>query len=345
MKIATIGSGSIVDKFIEAIALTKETSLAAVFSRKESSAKSFAAKHKAPKFYTDLDEMFLDKDIDAVYIASPNNLHFDYAKKALKANKNVIVEKPFTSTLDEALELFELAKKQNLFLFEAITTIHLDNYKIVKENLCKLGNIKIVNLNFSQFSKRYLNYMRGEQVNVFDPKFSGGALVDINVYNIHFTVGLFGKPKSYKYYPNIGYNNIDTSGAMIFTYDNFIAVLIAAKDSNSDYLFFIQGDKGTIKISGASSGVCKNVDLFLQENNFPDGIEKFSGFSMDEGYKSIGINQAQHLSYELKDFAEIIKKNDFDAYEKLKNQTLVVMEILYKSRIEAGIKFAADKKE
>ncbi|MDR2772264.1 MAG: Gfo/Idh/MocA family oxidoreductase [Elusimicrobiota bacterium] len=342
MRVAVIGSGIIVDKFIEALKMTKGASLEAVFSRTDERASAFATKHSAKKFYSDMDTMLQDPDIDTIYIASPNSLHFEHSKKALQAGKNVINEKPFTSTLQETKELFDLAKTQNRFIFEAITTIHLPNYQIIKDNLSRCGNIKILTLNFSQFSKRYLTYMAGQQTNIFDPKFSGGSLYDINVYNIHFVVGLLGKPKSYKYYPNIGTTGVDTSGVLIMVYDNFVANLIAAKDSESGYMFYVQGDKGTIRVSESSSGVCKNVGLFLQGDSQPDGIAKFAGFSIEDAFRPIGIEQKQHMSYEVEAFAGIIKNNDFAAYEKLKKQTLDVMEILYNCRIDAGIKFSSD---
>ncbi|MDR2860394.1 MAG: Gfo/Idh/MocA family oxidoreductase [Elusimicrobiota bacterium] len=344
MNISTIGTGTIVESFIKGINLAENASLEAVFSRSESKAKAFADSNKAKKFYTNIDEMLKNKDSDTIYIASPNSLHYEQALKALEAGKNVIIEKPFVSTLKQANTLFNIAKEKGLFVFEAISTIHLPNYKIIKENLHKVGKIKLLTLNFSQFSSRYLKYINNEQTNVFDPKFSGGALADLNVYNIHFTVGLAGKPKSYKYYPNVGYNGIDTSGVMILAYDDFTATLIAAKDSTSEYLFFIQGDKGTIRISGSSCGVCKNVDLFLLGDSAKnsDGISKFKGFSLENSFSPIGINQVHHLSYEIADFARIVKEKDYAEYEKLKEQTLTVMEIMFKARTEAGIKFAAD---
>ncbi|MDR2772265.1 MAG: Gfo/Idh/MocA family oxidoreductase [Elusimicrobiota bacterium] len=343
MRVATIGTG-ITNRFIEALKMTKGASLEAVFSRTPERAKTFAAKQGVKKFYSDIDKMLQDPDIDTIYIASPNSLHFEHSKKALQAGKNVINEKPFTSTLQETKKLFDLAQTQNRFIFEAITTIHLPNYQIIKDNLPRCGNIKMLTLNFSQLPLRYFTYMAGKQVNVFDPAFSGGALYDINVYNIHFTLGLFGRPKAYKYYPNIGKTGIDTSGILIFVYDGFIANLIATKDSVSDYVFYVQGDKGVIKISGSSLGGCKNVDLFLYEGaNHPGGVVKLDGFSMDEKYTSIGIEQKQHMSYEVEAFAGIIKNNDFAAYEKLKKQTLDVMEILYNCRIDAGIKFSSDE--
>src|SRR5699024_11231823 len=71
-------------------------------------------------------------------VASPNSLHYDYVKRALENGKHVICEKPFTSTLRELEELIALSKKKGLFLFEAITTIHLPHFKVVRENLGRI---------------------------------------------------------------------------------------------------------------------------------------------------------------------------------------------------------------
>lgn len=337
MKIGTIGSGTIVNRFIDAMNMVENVSLEAVYSRSETKAKAFAQEHKAKKYYTDLAQMLQDPEIDTIYIASPNSLHFSQALQALQANKNVIGEKPFTSTLAETDCLIETAKANKLFLFEAITTLHLPNYSIIKENLPKLGNLKLLTANFSQFSSRYPAYKNKQQTNAFDPKFSGGAIMDINIYNIHFAVGLFGKPNTYKYYPNIGYNGIDTSGVLILNYDHFTATLIGAKDSSSEYLCFIQGDEASIKMSGGSTGVCKDVELVGLKG---DQIDVKNPTNQKQ---AIGIEQVMHMSYEVADFQDIIQKQDYEACYKLLDHTRMVMEIVYNARMDAGIVFAADE--
>ena len=67
----------------------------------------------------------------------------------------------------------------------------------------------------------------------FDPAFLGGTLRDINVYNIHYTAALFGAPKDARYFPNTGFNSVDTSGTLVQEYDGFSAVCTGAKDSDS----------------------------------------------------------------------------------------------------------------
>ena len=74
----------------------------------------------------------------------------------------MISEKPFTSNYDEALQLTNLAKDKKLFLFEAITTIYAPNVLLMKEHLSRIGQIKLVQSNYSQFSSRYNQYLAGQ---------------------------------------------------------------------------------------------------------------------------------------------------------------------------------------
>ena len=113
----------------------------------------------------------------------------------------MILEKPFTVTYEEAKKLAELARAKGLVLFEAITNQYNANYEKVRELLPGLGDVKIVQLNFSQYSSRYEAFKQGNIAPVFDAAKAGGALMDLNVYNSHFVVGLFGEPKAVHYYP------------------------------------------------------------------------------------------------------------------------------------------------
>lgn len=190
MKVGTIGSGVIVDRMIEAMKMTQGIEVCAVYSRTLLRAQEFAQKHHISKYYDDLDKMLNDDDLDTIYVASPNGLHYSQSKQALLAGKHVICEKPFVPTVQEAIDLFTIAKEKKVYIFEAITTIHLPNYKITASHLKDLGDIKMIQCNFSQYSSRYEKYKAFEVTNVFDPAFSGGSLMDINVYCIHFVVGL-----------------------------------------------------------------------------------------------------------------------------------------------------------
>lgn len=88
-------------------------------------------------------------------------------------------------------------------MLEAITNQYLSNMTFIKEHLDQLGDIKIVECNYSQYSSRYDAFKRGDIAPAFNPKMGGGALRDLNIYNIHFVVGLFGRPKTVQYLANV----------------------------------------------------------------------------------------------------------------------------------------------
>lgn len=184
MKIGTIGTGFITNWFIESMNEVEVNSCIAICSRRETNARELAERFHIGKIYTDVRLMMEDDEIDTVYIASPNNLHFSYAKLALENHKNVILEKPFVSNVSECKILIQMAKEAHLFLFEAITTRYLPNVSYIKKQLSRLGSIHMVACNMSQRSRKYEQLLQGNTPNVFNTKYSGGALMDINVYNI-----------------------------------------------------------------------------------------------------------------------------------------------------------------
>lgn len=326
MKLGIIGTGFIVHTFINAAMQHKEIQLQAIYSRSKEKAEEMAKTFNIASIYTDLDQMLQDPNIEFMYIASPNALHYEQTKLALQANKHVICEKPFTSTPKELEELIVLAKEKQLFLFEAITTLHLPNYHKVRELLPKIGDIKMVQCNFSQYSSRYDAFLRGENPNVFNPVMSGGALMDLNIYNLHFVMGLFNAPNNVQYFANIK-DGIDTSGIAILEYPDFIVSCVAAKDSASVNLTQIQGEKGYITILGSS--VCKTIDFI----------------SLDGSKETYNLQTVEnHLYYELADFLSHYSNHNLSACYKLLDHSLLVLNTLTTLRHQAGIVFPADNK-
>ena len=325
MKIGTIGTGVIVETFLNALQEAQNVVCTAVFSRNEETARKFADKFQIRQIYTDYERMLTDDNVDFIYVASPNSLHYDYTLRALQKGKNVICEKPFTSTVEETVTLIELAKRNNLFLFEAITTIHFPNYIKIKELLPSLGDLKIVQCNYSQYSSRYDKLMAGEVTNVFDPAFSGGSLMDINIYNLHFVIGLFGEPKHVTYMANMARNGIDTSGIVLLKYADFVCECVGAKDSYSPSSAVIQGTKGYIKIQSPPHE-CRSFDVGIG-----DRIETY-----DEQQIS------NRMAYEVIAFEEMYRHGDFQKCHELLDHSLRVIKAAVLARQDAGIVFSAD---
>ena len=314
MNLGIVGAGMIVKDFLSFTHELPEIKLEAIVARNIENLKNLQNTYNIKQIYTDLDECLSSPSIDTIYVAVPNNLHYSVAKKALEAEKNVICEKPFTLDYNETVELFQLAESKNLILIEAITNQYLPNYLEIKENLSKIGNIRLVECNFSQLSSRYEAFKKGITAPVFDKNQGGGVLGDLNIYNIHFVVGLFGAPKNSKYYPNI-VREVDTSGILILEYDEFKVVCIAAKDTYNNSYANIQGDKGLIKVIGTLN----EVPNYIIKNN--------------EVEMKVNKNIHKHRMYsEFKKFIDVIDNKDFDFMEKQKEHSLAVMEVIDKSR-------------
>ena len=314
MNLGIVGAGMIVKDFLSFTHELPEIKLEAIVARNIENLKNLQNIYNIKQIYTDLDECLSNPSIDTIYVAVPNNLHYSVAKKALEAGKNVICEKPFTLNYHETVELFELAESKNLILIEAITNQYLPNYLEIKENLSQIGNIRLVECNFSQLSSRYEAFKKGIIAPVFDKNQGGGVLGDLNIYSIHFVVGLFGAPKNSEYYPNI-VREVDTSGILILEYDEFKVVCIAAKDTYNNSYANIQGDKGLIKVIGTLN----EVPNYIIKNN--------------EVEMKVNKNIHKHRMYsEFKKFIDVINNKDFDFMQKQKEHSLAVMEIFDKSR-------------
>jgi predicted dehydrogenase len=329
MKLGIAGTGMIVRDFLSVKDQIPGLTICSLLTtkRSEASTRELAKQYGIEFIFTQYDQL-LTSSVDAIYVALPNHLHFKFAKEALEAGKHVIVEKPFTSNDLEANILSNLAKEKNLFLFEAVTTLYLPNYKRIQDSLAKLGDIKIVQCNFSQYSSRYDSFKQGQVLPAFDPSSSGGALMDINIYNLHYVVGLFGEPQEFQYYPNIE-REIDTSGILILSYKGFRCTLTGAKDCTSPPVYRIQGDKGYL-IQETTANVCGAFTLM-----------NYDGTSMEVNEN----NKSHRMIDEFIEFQKIIQNNQLERCYEILEHTLLVSKIQTRARQKAGIYFQDEEEK
>jgi predicted dehydrogenase len=321
MNLCAIGTGAITKSMLAEFQRSDVLHCTCIYSRKEETGRAMAEQFGLERVYTDFDEMLADPAIDIVYVASPNSIHYRQAKAALLAGKHVICEKPFAPTVAEADELIALAKEKGLLLFEAITTAHHPHYGFIKENLQKLGNVKVVTCTFCQFSSRYPALLAGNPTPVLSHAFAGGALMDINLYNIHFVVGLFGAPKSVRYFPNRHESGVDTSGMLVLEYDGFVCNLLGAKDCAARNGVQIVGEAGYMEITPSSSN-CQTVELNVR------------------GQESITVHLPENPWYhEVQDLGKLFAARDYDACYKALETTRNVVQVLEKARASAGFGF------
>ena len=131
MNFGIIGLGRIAKKFAKTINEIEGSTLYAVGSRDIIKAEEFKREFNANVAYGSYEELYEDKNIDCIYIATPNSMHYKNAMDALMHGKNVICEKPFTINPSEAEELYNYAKEHNLFIMEALWIEFIPAYKMI----------------------------------------------------------------------------------------------------------------------------------------------------------------------------------------------------------------------
>lgn len=329
MKLGIIGTGLIVQEFLPRLIELEGIEVLAIQGIPETAEETqkLAAENGVPHALTTFEELQAT-GIDTVYIAVPNFLHYSYSKQALEAGLHVIVEKPATSNARELEELAELAKTQNRFIFEAVTTPYLRGFAKIKEWLSRIGQIRLVQSQYSQYSRRYDAFKSGQVLPAFDPNKAGGALMDLNLYNLHMVLGLFGLPEGQSYRANME-RGIDTSGILSLDYPDFQAICLAAKDSQGYAQLTIQGDKGVIRTSHP-------VNVIGQVS-----LELYDGTSQVFQEDTI----ENRLEPEFEYFGKIINTQDKEAYEATLERSLAVSRVQTAARLDAGIIFPMDEVE
>lgn len=327
INVGIIGSGGIVPSFLDATKAVKGYKYIGIASpHSEDRMKDLCEKYGISYYSLDNEKVLTDPKIQVIYVAVPNAEHYPIAKRALECGKHVIVEKPFTGNYRQAKELIDLAAEKNLIIFEAITVRHKPNYYKMKELLPQLGDIKMVDINFSQYSSRYDKFKKGIVLPTFDPKHAGGSLMDLGVYSIHFVLGLFGEPKGVRYFANVT-KGIDTSGTLVMDYGPFKATIVTCKDCKAPLNTCIQGDAGYLRSPQASSV----IDWF--EHVLNDGTSTKYRLNKDHG---IG-----HFN-EYKEFRRIFTEKDMECARYWNEETLKVQKILDAAREDAGIMYVEE---
>ncbi|MDN4602331.1 Gfo/Idh/MocA family oxidoreductase [Paenibacillus sp. F6_3S_P_1C] len=327
MKLGIVGAGMIVRDLLSFIHEIPAITLEAICSRPGHLKQllSLQEQYGITRIYSEYGDMIANDEVDTIYIGLPNHLHYAYAKEALLGGKHVICEKPFTSNLQEFLELKEIAQQNELVLVEAISNQYLKNYLSMKEYLPKLGDIKIVECNYSQYSSRYAAFQSGEVLPVFNPEMSGGAIMDINLYNIHLVVGLFGSPKKVDYWANME-RGIDTSGMLLLDYGEFKCVCIGSKDSSAPNAMNIQGNKGYIHMT-SSANKCESFDVALHMET-PGRVDH---------------KDHPHRMYdEFVEFERIIREQDLEKVTAMLKHSEKVMEVIEQAKQSANLVFGPD---
>lgn len=167
----------------------KYCEITAISSRDLKEANRVATSLGIPKAYGSYEELLSDSEIDAVYIPLPNHLHVEWAIKAMKAGKHVLLEKPVGLSSKEAESLILASKANpNLKIMEAFMYRHHPQWqkakKLVEEG--QIGKLRTIQSVFSYYNTDPNNIRQ-------NPDFGGGGLMDIGCYCISLSRFIFGQ--------------------------------------------------------------------------------------------------------------------------------------------------------
>ena len=240
-----LGTGVMAKNFAEGLAIIPDAELVAVGSRNCNTAEEFAKTYNVPRAYSSYKDLAEDDSVDAVYISTPNTYHKDNSLLCLQSQKHVLCEKPFTINAYEAEEVIICARKNKLFLMEAMWTRFLPT--IVKlRGLLTDGVIGEVRMLFADFGFQGDCNPKGRLLN---PELGGGSLLDVGVYTLSFTSMVLGTPDRVCSLASFGATGIDEQGGYILGYPGGqLAVLASAMRVMTPQSATIVGTEGYIQI-------------------------------------------------------------------------------------------------
>ncbi len=323
IKLGVIGSNFVSDWLCQTVQKTSGITCHALYSRTEEKGRPFAKKYGIKNLYTDL-ETFFSSDIDAVYVASPNFLHYPQAKKALLSGKHVLLEKPATLNVEQFDVLCRLAKERGLVLTEGMRPGHDPALEQIRETMGEIGTVRYACFDYCQYSSRYDRFRRGELPNAFNPALGNAALMDIGCYALHVCLSLFGSPQSLRAHSVILQGGMEGAGVALLSYENMTAQVVYSKITESAGPSVIAGEDGNIligKLSTMESAV----------------LEKRNG----EKRTLFDSREENNMRYEVENFVEMIRgKKDGTVYLENTRRTLGVMDEI---RCQSGIRFPAEE--
>jgi len=321
-----LGAGRIARKFASDFSLVEDAQLVAVGSRSQESADKFGEEFPVKYRHDSYEALAQNPEVDAIYIATPHNLHYENTLLCLQNNKAVLCEKPFAMNTRQTIEMISLAREKKVFLMEALWTKFHPHYKKMKEMVGDgtLGEIRSVLANFG--------FIPPEPVpaRIFDPELGGGTLMDIGIYNVFMAMSVLGKPDHIDAVMTPASTGVDETCAVLFRYNNgALAQLFSTFSSNLATEVDICGSKGRIRLTSRFYETSSTVEYypgrFDTKQIIP--VEKEPGF----GYQ-----------YEARHVNDCLRKGLTESDVVTFADTLLLIETLDKIRETAGIRYSSD---
>lgn len=306
IRMGVVGSGRIAPRFISEAKYVSGINVQCVYNPHKESADRFAAEY-ALNSYSGTFEEFLDA-VDAIYIATPHETHYDYTRRALLRGKHVLCEKPMAFTKNQAERLFALAKKKELVLMEGIKTAYCPGFgqiiNIAKSG--KIGEIRDVEACFSRLTDPNLREM-------VDVRY-GGAFLEFGSYTVLPILKLMGTDYQDVEINSIpAENGIDLYSKIQFHYGKGFAMSKTGLGVKSEGQLLISGTKGYI-LAESPWWLTKKFQVRYED---PGQIETYTPNFVGDG-----------LRYEIGDFVSHIHGYGGHAFKLTEEESIAMADIV-----------------
>ena len=304
-RMGIIGTGRIAERFIPEAKLVSGVNTQGVYNPHTESAVKFAEKWGIDS-YKDIEDFY--EAVDAVYIATPHETHYEYIKSALEHGKHVLCEKPMVLQKAQAEELFPYAKERNLILFEGIKTAYCPGFTQLLGIACSgmIGNIRNVEACFTKLESP-------ESRELTDLKY-GGSFTELGSYCMLPIIKIFGEEYTQVRFDTInGDNGLDLFTKVSFKYSNGIATATCGLGVKSEGRLLISGTKGYII---AEAPWWKTTYFEVHHEN-PSDVEKYSDRFLGDG-----------LRYEISDFLSMINGSSKSEFKLTRSESVAFADVM-----------------
>lgn len=324
IRLATIGTSPISNDLLDAATQVDDIKYVGTYSRNPITAREFTERHGGTRPFTTLEQLANCEDVDAVYIASPNALHFDQALACISGNKHILIEKPACSNRFQAQSLYAAAELHHVIALEAMRPIHDPAWAKIFDSLEELGTLRRATFRFGKYSSRYDDVKAGRHTNIFDTKMASGALMDMGIYTVEPMVALFGMPDRIVAAPTLISDSkcettngiIDGAGSVLCTYGPHsgtpgLVVELAYSKISTDLLpSQIEGDLGTMTIDSMASP--QHVSI-MTRGKAVRGSASTESNRPNSTTRELDIERrTNNMVYELRDFVSLIRGEKLD---------------------------------
>lgn len=250
VRFGILATGGIARSFARDLLLTPGAELAAVGSRSQGSADSFAAEHAGEggcRAHPSYAALVADPEVDVVYVATPHTMHLESARLAFEAGKHVLCEKPLTLNTLQAEEMVRLAREHDRFLMEAMWMACHPVVRAVRDGVAagRFGTPRTVHADIG---------FRVDQPptdRLLDPALGGGVLLDMGVYPLTFAHLVLGEAEQVRAVADVDERGVDRDIAIVGRYPGgAVAALTASMSSDARRTAWIATDVGRVELAG-----------------------------------------------------------------------------------------------